>query len=188
MDIYAILWYNKIVKNPNVTLMDIQGFINNINWSAPSWDLFIIIIFVAGIFLYTLSLGKNRVLILLMSSYISLALFGKSSLLFSQIGFNLEDSFSNNITVFIGGILLLFFILSNSIFTSVFEQNSGGAFLQTMILSFLQIGLMIGIAGSFLPPQEASALSPFITSIFINSQAQFFWLISPFAAMLLFKK
>ncbi len=168
--------------------MDIQGFINNINWSAPSWDLFIIIIFVAGIFLYALSLGKNRVLVLLVSSYISLALFSKSSLLFSQIGFNLENSFSNNMAIFIGGILLLFFILYSSVFTSVFEHNSGGAFLQTAVLSFLQIGLMISIIGSFLPPQETSALSPFIASVFINNQAQFFWLVSPLAAILLFKK
>jgi hypothetical protein len=177
-----------MVKDLNITLMDIQGFINSINWNTPSWDLFIAVIFVAGIFLYTLSLGKNRVLVLLVSSYVSLALFSKSSLLFSQIGFNLENSFSNNMMIFIGGILLLFFILSNSIFASVFEQDSGGTWPQTMIMSFLQIGLMISVAGSFLLSQEASELSPFITSVFINNQAQFFWLVSPFVAALLFKK
>ncbi len=167
--------------------MDIQGFINSINWNTPSWDLFIIIIFVAGIFLYTLSLGKNRVLVLLVSSYISLALFSKSSLLFSQIGFSLENSFSNNMAIFIGGIFLLFFILSNSIFTSVFEQNSGGAWLQTMIMSFLQIGLMISVTASFLSAEEINMLSPFIILVFVDNQAQFFWLISPLAAVLLFK-
>lgn len=168
--------------------MDIQGFINSINWNTPSWDLFIIVIFVAGIFLYTLSLGKNRVLVLLVSSYISLALFSKSYLLFSQIGFNLENSFSNNMMIFIGGILLLFFILSNSVFTSVFEQSSGGTWLQTMTMSFLQIGLMISVSASFLSTEEINILSPFVISVFANNQAQFFWIVSPLAAVLLFKK
>jgi hypothetical protein len=167
--------------------MDIQSFINNINWTTPSWDLFIIIIFVAGIFLYGLSLGRDRAFIILISSYISLALLNKSSLIFEVLGIQLDNSFMNNTALFLGGVFVLFFLLSNSAFTSVFDQSPAGTWMQTLIVSFLQIGLVISIVISFLPPEEINALSSFIKSVFVENQAQFFWLLSPLVSMLIFK-
>jgi hypothetical protein len=167
--------------------MDIQSVVDNVNWATPSWDLFIMIIFVAGIFLYGLSLGRDRVFVILVSSYISLALLSKSSLIFEVLGVQFDSSFINNTVLFLGGVFILFFLLSNSAFTSVFDQSPSGTWLQTLIVSFLQIGLVISIVTSFLSPEEITTLSPFIKSVFVENQAQFFWLLSPLAAMLIFK-
>lgn len=167
--------------------MDIQSIINAIDWTKPSWDLFVVIIFAASVFLYSFGLGRDRVFIFLISSYISLALFGKRSLILGILGVQMNNSFLTNVAFFAGGIFILFFILSNSAFTSVFNGGAKGTWLQTAIIGFLQIGLVVSVVVSFLPPEEASALSLFIKSFFVDDQAQFFWLISPFFAMTIFK-
>lgn len=167
--------------------MDIQEIINGINWTTPSWDLFIVIIFLAVIFLYSFGLGRDRVFVLLVSTYLSLALYEKHSLIFGILGVNFDGSFLNSVLLFAGGIFVLFFLLSNSAFTSVFNESPRGTWLQTAAIGFLQIGLAVSIVVSFLSPEEANSLSSFIRSFFSDNQAQFFWLLSPFLAMILFK-
>lgn len=167
--------------------MYIQSIINAIDWTKPSWDLFVVIIFAASVFLYSFGLGRDRVFIFLISSYISLALFGKRSLILGILGVQMNNSFLTNVAFFAGGIFILFFILSNSAFTSVFNGGVKGTWLQTAIIGFLQIGLVVSVVVSFLPSEEANALSLFIKSFFVDDQAQFFWLISPFFAMTIFK-
>lgn len=168
--------------------MDTQSAINTINWTSPSWDLFVIVIFVAGIFLCSLGLGKDKTFVILVSSYISLALVSKLSLIQEILGFQLGGSFVNDSAVFLGGTLFLFFVLSNSAFTSVFDQGLDKAWFQTAVISFLQIGLMISIIVSFLTPEEAAGLSDFMKSFFADNQAQFIWLISPIVAITILKK
>ena len=168
--------------------MNIQSAINSINWTFSSWDLFVIIILIAGIFLYSLGLGKDKTFVILISSYISLALISKLSLVQEVLGFQLGSSFINNSAIFLGGTLFLFFVLSNSAFTSVFNQGLDRSWFQLSVVSFLQIGFIISVIVSFLTPEETAGLSNFIKSFFANSQSQFIWLISPIIAITIFKK
>lgn len=168
--------------------MDIQSAINGISWTSPSWDLFIIIIIIAGVFLYSLSLGKDKVFVILTSSYISLVLVTKLPLIQEALGIQLGGSFINNAVLFIGGTLFLFFVLSNSAFAFVSDQEPNKSWFQTTALSFLQIGLMISVVVSFLAPEEIAALSDFIKFFFAGNQAQLFWLISPLIAITIFKR
>ncbi len=167
--------------------MDIQNIISAIDWTRPSWDLFIVVIITACGFLYSFGLGRDRVFIFLVSSYISLALFSKKSLIFEILGVQADSSFLTSAAFFAGGIFVLFFILSNSAFTSVFNEGPKGTWLQTAIIGFLQIGVVRSVIVSFLPTEETNALSLFIKSFFVDGQAQFFWLVSPFFAMMIFK-
>ena len=168
--------------------MDIQNAINSINWTFSSWDLFVIIVLVAGVFLYNTNLGRDRVFIVLISGYISLALVSKFSLAREVLGIQLDGSFVNSTAVFIGGIILLFFVFLNSSFTSVFDRGPRGSWFQTAVVSFLQIGFMISVIVSFLSPEETAALSNFIKFFFIENQAQFIWLVSPLLAIMIFKR
>jgi len=166
--------------------MNIHNVVNNIDWTAPSMDLFVIVVFIAGIFLYNLTLDRYKVLVILISSYLSLALVNKSSLIFGMIGINIKSSFMTDSIIFLGWILILFFVFLNSVFSSVFDKNKG-SWLQTSIIGFLQIGFLVSVIVSFLPPEEVNSSSSFIKSVFIADQAQFFWLLSPFMVMMLFK-
>lgn len=169
--------------------MDFLSIINSIDWHTLNWDLFIIIIFIVGILVYNFFLGRDRVFIVLISGYISLALLGKFVLIFETLGIQiqLDNSFINTAALFTGCVIALFFMLSHSAFTSVFDKSPTGTLLQTAVISFLQIGFFLSIVISFLSPEETTALSVFVKSVFVENQAQSFWLLAPLISILLFR-
>ena len=87
-----------------------MDFLANINWATPSWDLFIILFFVVAAFLYGLSLGRDRVIVILVSLYMALAIVNTAPYLNS---FTAEISYNNasifNVTIFVGIFIILFF-------------------------------------------------------------------------------
>lgn len=167
--------------------MDIVATINSISWNTFNWDLFVIIIFFVGVLIYSFFLGRDRVFVILISSYISLALLSKSSLIFETFGIQINNSFVNETAIFIGCIVVLFFILSCSAFTSVFDRSPTGTVFQTITISFLQIGFVISVIISFLSFEEITALPLFVKSVFAENQMQSFWLLAPLITMLLFR-
>ena len=167
--------------------MDIIVIINSINWNTLNWDLFVIVIFIVSILIYNFFLGRDRIFIILISGYVSLALLDKAPLVFETFNIQINNSFLNTTAIFIGCIIILFFILSYSAFTSVFDRSPTGTILQTVTISFLQIGFIISVIISFLSPEEINALSLFIKSIFANNQAQVFWLLAPLISLLIFR-
>lgn len=48
-------------------------FLTRLNWATPSWDIIILIVFVLTVFFYSFALGRDRILGILISTYIALA-------------------------------------------------------------------------------------------------------------------
>lgn len=169
--------------------MDIIAIINSINWNTLNWDVFVLIIFAVGVLIFSFFLERDRAFITLISGYISLALLNKAPLIFETIGvqIQIENSFANTTTVFLGCIIILFFILSYSAFTSVFDRSPNGTALQTITISFLQTGFIISVIISFLSPEEINALPLFVKAVFAENQTQSFWLLAPLIVILLFR-
>ncbi len=167
--------------------MDFQSLFENINLTSSHLDVLIFVGFTVGLCLYLLRWGKDKAFIALISSYISLALVEKIDLVEKVLGFKFENSFANKTILFLAVVLVLFFVLSRSSFTSVFNRSSSRAWFQTLVIGFLQIGLMISIIFSFLSPAETNSLSIFLKSVFVDDGAQLFWFVSPFFAIFLLK-
>ncbi len=167
--------------------MNIQDVTSSLSGTVSGWDILVAVVFMGGVLFYSLGLGRDRVFIVLISTYISLALFEKSGVIFKTAGFQVRHSFVNDTIIFLAVILFSFFVLSNSVFTSVFDQSPKGTWLQTLTISFLQIGLTISIIVSFFSPEKADTLSFFMKSVFVENGAQSFWLLAPFAAMVLLR-
>ena len=167
--------------------MDIFATINSVSWNTFNWDLFVIVIFIVSVLIHSFFLGRDRVFVILISSYISLTLLSKAPLVFETLGIQINNSFINTTALFLGCIVILFFMLSYSAFTSVFDRSPTGTALQTITISFLQIGFVISIIISFLSFEEMNALPLFTKSVFAENQAQFFWLLAPLISILLFK-
>ena len=49
------------------------GFIKNVDLKNPSWDLFIALFFVIGALLYGFSLGRDRIIVIMVSIFMALA-------------------------------------------------------------------------------------------------------------------
>ncbi|MFC1687971.1 hypothetical protein ACFL0L_05365 [Patescibacteria group bacterium] len=168
-------------------------FISNINWAEPTWDLFIILFFVVAAFLYGLSLGRDRIIVILVSIYMALAVVEHAPFI-SDPGFQegvnnaVSQLFVFRISAFLVVFVFLFFMLSRSaLVKTIASTDSHGRWWQVLLFSILHVGLIVSITLSFLPEEAAQGLAPFTQNLFASSNAQFVWIILPIAAMILIK-
>ena len=167
-----------------------MDFLTNINWSQPNWDLFIILFFVVAAFLYGLSLGRDRIIVILVSLYMALAIANTAPYLNS---FSAEVSYNNasifKVSVFIGIFVIVFFLLSRSaLLHTIASADSPGRWWQSIVFSFFHVGLILSILMSYLPQAMANNVSLQMRNLFISDPAKFFWLVAPIAVMVLVRR
>lgn len=171
--------------NIEVNISSSMGFITNINWASPSWDLFIILLFFVGAFLYGLSLGRDRILVILTSIYMALAIVNTAPYLTTtELGININGGSFFKVTVFLGIFLILFFLVSRSAVSS-FAGDSRGRWWHSIVFSFFHIGLMLSIVLKYLPNDILNNISEPMRYYLISDPARFFWLVAPIVVMAL---
>jgi hypothetical protein len=158
----------------------------NINWATPTWDLFIVLFFLVAAFLYGFSLGRDRVIVILVSIYMALAVVNSAPFIrdLSQ-ELNIQTSlFAFQISTFLGVFLVLFFFLTRSaLLHSLAAGSAPGAWWQVLLFSVLHAGLLVSIVLSFLPPATVQALVPATQQIFTSEFGRFLWITLPILAM-----
>jgi len=159
----------------------------SINWLQPSWDVFIIIFFLVASLVYGISLGRDRIFVILVALYMGLAVVKYVPYITefnAQISVN--NGFALNVSVFLGVFIILFFLLSQSALVKTFgsEMNQGAAW-QVIFFSFLQTGLLISVTLSFFPNDLSQWLSPLVQGMFLSDPAKAIWIILPIVAMML---
>lgn len=175
--------------------MAIREFLSNFHIGpASGWDLSIILIFLIAAFVYGFFLGRNRMIILLLASYFSLVIsqFFPWTRITSLkwLGLGQEPSASFKISVFLGMILLFYFLIPRSVLSSTLRIRKRGeaSWLQLFILSIVQLGLLTVVILSFLPVEVVANFSPLVKKIFIGPEAQFVWLTLPILAIVLMRR
>ncbi|MFH0907098.1 MAG: hypothetical protein ABIC36_02705 [bacterium] len=175
--------------------MQIREILSNFHIGfASGWDIFIILIFFIAIFVYGLFLGRNRMIILLLSSYFSLAIvqvlpWEKLSSI-GWLGVSQEPSGSLKILIFLVIILLFFFLIPRSVLSSSLRIKKRGdsSWMQLLILSIVQVGMLAMVILSFLPGKEMENIGPIIKKLFIGPGAQFIWIALPIVAVVLMRR
>jgi hypothetical protein len=158
----------------------------NLDWNNPSWDLFLLAFFAVGSLLYGMSLGKDRIIAILVSIYMALAVVNALPDFVLNIKFN--DNFTLQITTFISVFVVLFFLLSRSAILNSLDTSSQGKWWQVIIFSILHVGLLISVSMSFMPPSFLDKFADITKLIFTNEWASFGWIIAPIIAMIVFGK
>lgn len=170
---------------PNIDPQAIIDTASHVNWIQPSWDIFIVLFFVVASLIYGISLGRDRIIVILVSIYMSLAIVNYIPFL---SGFNanisIDNSFALRISVFLGMFILLFFFLSHSaIMRTLGHRGLQGKLWQVMIFSFLHVGLLVSVTLSFFPRDITHVLSPMTQLLFISNTAKAAWVLLPVVAM-----
>jgi len=161
---------------------------------ASGWDILMIIGFLVGIFLYGSFLGRNRIILLILSTYfawiICQVLPWSKFLRWSALGLPATPSPSLKIFVFLGLILFFCLIIPRSVLSSALRIRSAAdaTWWQVFILSILQLGLLITLIFWFLPSEVIVNFAPLIKRIFIGPDAQFVWLTLPILGITLMRK
>jgi len=163
------------------------AFLSTINWMSPSWDLFIFLFFIIGSLLYGFSLGRDRIVVILVSIYMALAVVGNAPIVHQlDVAFHLNDNVMLKITFFLSVFVVLFFLLSRTaLIKTLGENSSGGAWWQVILFSVLQVGLLISITLSFLPASLTMSFSQYTKDIFLSDWGKSAWLILPIVVMAL---
>ncbi|MEK7537560.1 MAG: hypothetical protein AAB619_01140 [Patescibacteria group bacterium] len=166
-----------------------NSFIANINWAQPTWDLFIILFFIVAGFLYGLSLGRDRVIVILISVYMALAVVNSAPFIGNfQADIGIDQFFVFRISTFVVVFIVLFFMMSRSaLLSTVASSDTRGSWWQVLLFSFLHVGLLISITLSFLPPSASTHLAPLTQKIFVQDLGRFIWIVAPIAAMVMIK-
>ncbi|OGL95951.1 hypothetical protein A2348_01570 [Candidatus Uhrbacteria bacterium RIFOXYB12_FULL_58_10] len=160
-------------------------YLSNVNWLEPSWDLFIILFFVVASLMYGLSLGRDRLLVILVSIYMSLAVVEYVPFITNfNASININDTFALRVSVFLGIFIILFFFLSQSALMRTLGVNSEhGPMWQVITFSILHVGLLISVTLSFFPSEAAGVLSPLTRILFVGDVAKAVWILLPVFAM-----
>lgn len=161
-------------------------FLSGLDLTAPSWDLFLALFFIIGALLYGLTLGRDRIVVIMVSIYIGLAVVTNAPYI-GQLTANVAvNDFAFRISTFLGVFLLLFIFLSRNALIRSMEAGGAGRIGQTVLFSVLHVGLMASVALSFLPDAALAQFSPQARQIFVSDPARFAWLTAPILAMMIF--
>ncbi|MBU1102763.1 hypothetical protein KJ853_03885 [Patescibacteria group bacterium] len=164
--------------------------ITNFSWSG-SWDWLVIFVFLAIAFIYGLSMGRNRIAIVILGTYFSFLLtkyFPWSGLSFA--GIKGVPASTAQIFIFLAIILGFYFLIPHSALGSAMRLRGRGKgnWWQALILSLLQIGLTVAIVINFLSDKIIAGLSPLAKTIFIGPLPFFLWLLLPILAIMFLRR
>lgn len=171
-------------------MSEIITYFTTLNWAAPTWDIFILLFFLIGALLYGLSLGRDRVIVILVAVYMGLAVVSNTPALNNlNLSLHVNDNYVLKLTFFLGLFVILFFLLSRSaLLKTIGGSDAPGSWWQTIVFSILQVGLLISITLNFLPREMTQGLSGGTQSIFMSDNARSAWMVLPIVFMILAPK
>lgn len=161
----------------------LQDTLQDLNLSNPTWDLFLVGFFIVGALLYGLSLGKDRIIAIMVSIYMALAVV--ATLPDFVLNIKVNESYTVQITAFISVFIVLFFLLSRQAVLNALAPTGEGKWWQTLVFSVLHVGLLVSVTLSFMPETVLNKFSPLTQYIFTNDWTKFGWIAAPIVAMIL---
>lgn len=164
------------------------SFFANLGFTGLGWQFLIPIVLALVIFVYGVSLGRNRLLGLLLSTY--LALIMVRTIPWSL--FRIEDpSFGLQIVVLLAMVFFLFIFLPGSVLGNglgITYKKIKTSWVWLFIFAILQLGLFFSVILSFLPDENLTKTPDFVKKFFVSPESQFIWLALPLLIMILYRK
>lgn len=177
-----------VTSSVTKSVPDVMQYLQHINWAAPTWDLFIVLFFLIAVFLYGMSLGRDRIIVTLVSIYMALAVVQTAPFLKGlQADIAVGQFFAFRVSTFLGVFLLLFFMLSRSALLRTFANLANGSWWQVMLFSAFHVGLLVSSVLAYLPAEAVNQLAPLTRQLFAGETARFIWVSAPIAAMMIIK-
>ncbi len=159
---------------------DYNSLINSVNFHNPSWDAFIFFFWIIVAIIYSFAAGRGRIISILVATYMSELLVIQAPFLTTTVdakfGLGLYLARLATFLVLFG---FFFMILSRFVFRTSVETRRMTSWFYSLIFAFLQIGFLISVILSFLPPDVKAAFAPLVKFIFISNTAAFVWLLLP---------
>lgn len=159
-----------------------------INFNITSWELIIVLFLIGGGFLLGVLLGRDRIFLMLLGSYISYALM--NVLPFKKIFPDLFQKEENFVIIIVGFLVLIgiiYFLLSRSLSRGSVRKKSSKSVFQIFFYSLFFMGIVFSVIFTFFPKDLLSQFSPITLKIFNTSLARVLWLVIPLIFIAIFK-
>ncbi len=158
----------------------LNSLLNSVNFHNPSWDAFIFFFWIIVSIIYSFSAGKGRIISILVSVYMAELLVIQAPFLSAAVGskFGLAVYLARLIT-FLVLFGFLFLVLSRFVFRTSVENRGFSSWFYSLIFAFLQVGFLISVILSFLPPEIKNNFAPLVRFAFVSNTAVFVWLLLP---------
>lgn len=155
-----------------------------INIANPTWDTFLVLFFIIGTLIYSFFASRERLAVVLLSTYSSVAILTATPLLRDYLT---ALPAVEGIPYRVGIFLLLFFVLF-TLYSGhmALRSDAPQSWINGLLLSFLQVGLLISVTLSLIPSEVFS--TQFVRSFFTDDLPRSAWMLAPIAAMVLMRK
>ncbi|MDB4939663.1 MAG: hypothetical protein JWO40_88 [Candidatus Doudnabacteria bacterium] len=163
--------------------MDTNSYANllhTVNFHNPSWDAFIFFAWIIVSIIYSFSAGRGRIISILVSVYMSELLVIQAPFLSAAVGSKLGAAvYLARLVTFLILFAFLFLILSKFVFRTSVESRGFSSWFFSLVFAFLQVGFLISVIFTFLPPEIKDTFAPLVKFVFINNTSVFVWLLLP---------
>lgn len=151
--------------------------------AVPSALMFLFVLGGVGI-LYGIVAGRDRIVHVILSLYVSLAVVTNAPLLgYIYRWFQSVSSITVRLVCFLGVFLLVFFLLWRSHLLRGMARERGHWW-EACLFSLLQMGLVITIALVLVPREALDPLPALLKNVFVSDLGRSFWLLAPLVALI----
>ncbi len=166
--------------------MDI--LLSNVSWFTPTWDLFVVLFLIVAACLLGLTLGRNKIIILLISIYIAAVVIS-----FFPFGDIFEtpktdENFVYPIVIFIVVVFIFYVLLSNSALQKAFRRTGDKSVFLIGFFSLFCVGLVLSVILSFFPEDLIKTFNPITQTLFMAKLSKFLWALVPVIGMAVLRK
>lgn len=157
--------------------------------NIASWEIILVLFLIGGGFLLGILLGRDRIFLLLIGSYVSFGLI--SVIPFKKLIpdlFDKEEDFVIFIVIFLAVIGLVYFIFSRSLLKTAIRKKGRRSIFQIFFLTMFLIGIILSMIFSYLPEDLLNQFSDIIQKVFNTPLAQTLWLIVPLLFVGIFRR
>ncbi len=160
----------------------------NVSWFTPTWDLFVILFLFVAAFLLGLTMGRNKIIILLISIYIAIVVinFFPFGDIFDKP--KTDENFVYPIAVFVVIVFVFFILLSNSALKKVLKKKGDKSVFWIILFSLFYISLFLSVVLSYFPGDLVDTFNPITQKVFMSEFAKFLWAIVPVLGMAVLRK
>ncbi|PJE59928.1 MAG: hypothetical protein COU85_00980 [Candidatus Portnoybacteria bacterium CG10_big_fil_rev_8_21_14_0_10_44_7] len=167
-----------------------QGLLDSVNLTPSAWDFVLLGLLILASFLYGLTLGKNRLVVVNLSALFAFLLtetipWGGFSWLAQK-----KPGDSLVIFIFFALVVAFFFLLPKSSLTSALRLRKRGSasWWQLWLLGIAQIGMIAAMVGAFLNPKTVVSLNIFMRDYLFSDLGLFIWILVNLALIVFLKK
>ncbi len=151
--------------------------------NMPSWDVFTLVFFGSAVLIYSFFVSRERLVLVLVSIYSSLALSLNTPVIIQYLSKQSSDIYPwYRLGLFVGLFLIFFIVFSTKM---SMRTDAGHNWLQALILSFFQVGLLMSSILTFIPYDVFP--SGLAQALFTGDMQRSFWMLAPLLGMMAFK-